>query len=132
MPRRRKTMKRFLRSNLLPGALLLFAMLGRAAADTPADNPADKGPTTVAVVNGETITLRDLEKRLEELHGETGPVQRSSANLRRLLDRIINDVLIGQEARSLGLDEEPPIPESISSNTETHGFGNSLPGASSW
>ena len=43
-------------------------------------------------------------------------MQRSEGNLRRLLDRVINDVLIGQEARFLGLDEEPPVPETIETN----------------
>ena len=102
------------RSTCRPAALLLiaWALAPLAAATTPAELP----PTTVAVVNGEAITLEDLEKRLEDMHGETGPVQRSPANLRRLLDRVVNDVLIGQEARALGLHEESPVPESIELN----------------
>jgi parvulin-like peptidyl-prolyl isomerase len=97
-----------------PGALLLAAcVLAPVAAATA---PADLPPTTVAVVNGEAITLADLEKRLEDLHGEAAQAQRSPANLRRLLDRVVNDVLIGQEARVLGLHEEPPVPESIEMN----------------
>ena len=100
----------------VPAALLLAAgVLGpMAAAAAPADLPA----TTVAVVNGEAITLEDLEKRLETLHSEVGQAQRSVANLQRLLDRVVNDVLIGQEARALGLHEEPPVPESIEMNRQ--------------
>ena len=107
-------MSHFLRSNSHWGVLLVVAgMLGAPAA---ASSPADLPPTTVAVVNGEAITLEDLEKRLEELHGEAAQAQRSPGSLRRLLDRVVNDVLIGQEARSLGLDEEPPVPETIERN----------------
>jgi hypothetical protein len=86
-----------------------------ANADTAAAE-AEIPPTAVAVVNGEAITLRDLEKRLESLHGEVGPTQRSAANLDRLLFRLVNDVLIGQEARFLGLHEESPVPEAIERN----------------
>ena len=96
------------------GPVLLIACL--PGPTTAASAPADLPPTTVAVVNGEAILLEDLERRLEKLHGAAGPVQRSPGNVRRLLDRIINDVLIGQEARFLGLDEEPPVPETIETN----------------
>ncbi len=101
--------------SLCPTVLLLAAcLLGPAATAGAADLPAD----TVAVVNGEAITLADLEKKLEELHGETGPVQRSAANLDRLVDRLVNDVLIGQEARALGMHEESPVPETIERNRQ--------------
>jgi peptidyl-prolyl cis-trans isomerase C len=100
------------RSTHLAAALLLAACVPGSVAATAADLPA----TTVAVVNGEAITLGDLEKRLESLHGEVGQAQRSPGSLERLLDRLVNDVLIGQEARTLGLHEEPPVPESIERN----------------
>lgn len=93
---------------LLAGCAL--SVVAAAAAD---DNLPQ---TTVAVVNGEAITSQDLEKRLEDLHGAAGPTQRSAANLDRLLFRAVNDVLIGQEARILGLHEEPPVPEAIERN----------------
>ena len=107
-------MTRHPRSTHLAAALLLAACLPGSAAATAA--AADLPATTVAVVNGEAITLADLEKRLESLHGEVGQAQRSPGSLERLLDRLVNDVLIGQEARTLGLHEEPPVPESIERN----------------
>lgn len=72
--------------------------------------------TVVALVNDEAIIVSDLEKRLEKLHGEVGPTQRSSGSVERLLFKAVNDVLIGQEARSLGLHEESPVPEAIERN----------------
>ncbi len=53
---------------------------------------------------------------MESLHGEVAPTQRSAANLDRLLFGLVNDVLIGQEARFLGLHEESPVPEAIERN----------------
>jgi peptidyl-prolyl cis-trans isomerase C len=102
------------RSTALPVALLLSASVCGALAAFAAD--AEVPPTTVAVVNGEAITIEDLEKRLEDLHSEVGQTQRSAANLERLLFGAVNDVLIGQEARALGLHEEPPVPEAIERN----------------
>jgi parvulin-like peptidyl-prolyl isomerase len=102
------------RSNAWPVAVLVTfgALCTAAATATDAEIPA----TTVAVVNGEAITLQDLEKRLEDMHSAVGQAQRSAANLERLLFAAVNDVLIGQEARALGLHEEPPIPEAIGRN----------------
>lgn len=76
----------------------------------------EQAAATVAVVNGEVITIRDLEKRLETLHGAVDETQRSSASLERLLFKLVNDVLIGQEARALGLHEEEPVPKTIEKN----------------
>jgi parvulin-like peptidyl-prolyl isomerase len=108
-------MIRHTRSTDLAAALLLGVCLSAAAA-TAAE--ADLPPTTVAVVNGEAITLEDVEKRLEELHGEAGQGERSTARPERLLNRLVNDVLIGQEARVLGLHEESPVPETIERNRQ--------------
>ncbi|MDH3404157.1 MAG: peptidyl-prolyl cis-trans isomerase [Acidobacteriota bacterium] len=88
------------------------ALFGAVAAGSQMELP----PTTVAVVNGEAITIEDLEKSLETLHGEAETAQRSPARLERLLFKAVNDVLIGQEARVLGLHEEPPIPETLERN----------------
>jgi parvulin-like peptidyl-prolyl isomerase len=97
-------------------ALLLASCALNAVVATAEE--ADVPPTTVAIVNGEVITTADLEKRLEDLHGAVGQTQRSPANLERLLFRAVNDVLIGQEARAIGLHEEPPVPESIERNRQ--------------
>jgi len=96
---------------------LLIATCGVTTA-LAVDAAADVPPTTVAIVNGEAITVEDLERRLESLHGEVGATRRSAASIERLLDKVVNDVLIGQEARFLGLQEEPPIPETIERNRQ--------------
>ena len=95
-------------SPLLAACAIAAAGAGALQAEAPAP--------VVAVVNGEVITTKDLEKRLESLHGQVGEAQRSPMNLERLLFKAVNDVLIGQEARALGLHEEPPVPEAIERN----------------
>jgi parvulin-like peptidyl-prolyl isomerase len=91
---------------------LVWALVAFTAGASIAQPP----PTTVAVVNGEVITTEDLEKRLESLHGDVETTERSSANLDRLLFKAVNDVLIGQEARALGLHLEAEVPDTIERN----------------
>jgi parvulin-like peptidyl-prolyl isomerase len=101
--------------SLSRAASLLLVACAIAAAGAGAMH-AESPAAVVAVVNGEEITTKDLEKRLESLHGKVGEAQRSPMNLERLLFKAVNDVLIGQEARALGLHEEPPVPEAIERN----------------
>ncbi len=96
--------------SILAACAVAAAMASATLAQAP--------PTVVAVVNGEEITTADLEKRLENLHGEVGATQRSAASLERLLFRVVNDVLIGQEARFLGLHLETPVPAAVERNRQ--------------
>jgi parvulin-like peptidyl-prolyl isomerase len=67
----------------------------------------------VAMVNGEPIYFEDLEARLGEMHSGQAAVARGAMDIDRLIYRLVNDALLGQEARALGLQDEPPTPERV-------------------
>lgn len=109
-------MMKFVQRFLVSGALLAapIATSLPAAGSVPA--PSDADPMTegiVARVNGEAIYLEDLERRLQDLHSEVSPTQRSAPDLSQLMYGLINDALLAQEARALGLHEEDPIPSEV-------------------
>lgn len=93
----------------LPTLVLLAASVPPlAAAPPPAGGDAG---AVVATVNGRAIYLEDLEGRLDEMHGTAGEGRRGAFDLDQLMFRLVNDALLAQEARALGMDSEPPIPE---------------------
>jgi peptidyl-prolyl cis-trans isomerase C len=77
-----------------------------AAAEAAAPAPEDG---VIGRVNGEPLYLEDLERQLRKLHEQVEPGQRPDYDPERLVERLVNDVLLAQEARSLGLAEEEPI-----------------------
>ena len=66
-------------------------------------------PSTVARVNGEAILLEDLEQQLELLHGAVETQRRSEFAVEKLVTKLVNDVLIAQEARVLEFDADLAI-----------------------
>lgn len=97
----------------LMAALLMTSLTGPvAAAQTSAaadpDTAAEGG--ILARVNDEPIYVEDAERQLSDLHSGMGRVERSAFDLDRLLTRLVNDTLLAQEARAMGMAEEPPVP----------------------
>jgi parvulin-like peptidyl-prolyl isomerase len=89
--------------------MLAFAVLP-AGADVP-DPPATELP--LAIVNEEPILPGEVERQLARMHDSVGQVDRSGFDMDRLIFRLVNDVLIGQEARSAGMAEDPEILEEL-------------------
>lgn len=89
------------------GLVLLAGLLADGAAEggekTP---PADPRDRVVALVNGERITMGDLEVRLRDLHEGAEATGRHGFDIDRLMTALVNDWLIATEARTLGLDGE--------------------------
>ena len=90
--------------------VLVFSVSGLAAVDasTPgADSQVPTGvaavPEALALVNDEAILVNDVERRLMLMHQSASDASRVGFDLDRLMFRMVNDVLIGQEARALGL-----------------------------
>ncbi len=73
--------------------------------------PVIEGRATLAVVNGEPITVDAFFRDLVAMHDGTDPkaVQRSRQKPEELLDRLVNIRLILQEASNIGLDELPQV-----------------------
>lgn len=104
-----------MRFPILLAATLALASSTLSLADTPSadeDGTArpDRETTTIAKANGQPIYLEDLERVLSSLHDDQQQQRRGSFDIDRLLDQVIGDVLIAQEAEILGLDEEEPLP----------------------
>jgi hypothetical protein len=88
---------------------LLFLSVGQGF---PAgkDLPLVGGKPTLAMVNGEPVTLEEFDRALAGIHGGmTDNATQSRPNPSQLLDRLINARLVLQEARNIGLDELPEV-----------------------
>jgi len=74
------------------------------------DLPLVGGKPTLAMVNGEPVTLEEFDRALAGIHGGmTDNATQSRPNPSQLLDRLINARLVLQEARNIGLDELPEV-----------------------
>ncbi len=100
-------------------AVLTVATLAESVADDRGANQASNGAgpsPTIATVNGESLTLADLERQLSQLHQTADAGQRRAFDLDRLIFRLVNDTLLGQEARALGLDREASIVNQVNAH----------------
>ena len=82
-------------------------------------SPAAPEPGVVAMVNGEPVYLEDLKRLLEQVHSGAAEAPRSKPDLDRLMFRLVNDTLLAQEARAMGMDEEDPIPARVAARRES-------------
>ena len=94
-----------------PLMLVLVAAPILAQEATQSVSGSDEPATgVIATVNGEPIYFEDLERLLADTHRGVPAGQRQAPDLDRMLFRLVNDELLGQEARALGMHEEDPIP----------------------
>jgi len=63
----------------------------------------------IAVVNGDSILASRLEIELMRIHESLGQAQRGDFDLEKLINRIIDERLMVQEAYSLELDQSPSL-----------------------
>lgn len=90
-------------------AVFLFLAAGKGNAAEP-KLPLVSGKPTLAMVNGEPLTLDEFDLALASLHeGATDNAAKSHARPSELLNRLINAKLILQEARNIGLDALPEV-----------------------
>lgn len=87
----------------LAGGLALIATMGILPAMA-----ADDGVVLVTV-NGEEVTAADLDAELIQSHQQMAAPDRQSYDYRRLLDKIVNDRLMAQDARGMGLAAEARV-----------------------
>jgi parvulin-like peptidyl-prolyl isomerase len=88
-------------------SLLLAAWFGNMAALHGQDARATMDDSTLAIVNGERISTGDLAKELMRIHSGQSEVRRSNFNVEKLVNKLINDRLMIQEAHLLELDQDP-------------------------
>jgi parvulin-like peptidyl-prolyl isomerase len=102
--------KRAVLSAILLGVACVGAVV---ASDTPPSAATQPAAPPLAVVNGEPILPGDVARELQRIHGSVEQTDRNDLDLDRLMFRMVNDLLIAQEARALGLDDEPTIVEKV-------------------
>ncbi|HUJ90585.1 MAG TPA: peptidyl-prolyl cis-trans isomerase [Syntrophorhabdales bacterium] len=84
-------------------AVLLCGDAGVCASEKPL--PLVRREKTVALVNGEPVTVSDLESALALRHEATKGAKVSKKDTLELLQRLIDSRLAVQEARKIGLDQ---------------------------
>jgi len=92
---------------LAAGALLAPGCAGRAALDQ----------TVLADVNGEPVTVRDLEEAFESTHQGHTVLLAGAGAVRQFLDKTIDRRLLIQEARRVGLEDETDIRQAVAELT---------------
>ncbi len=99
-----------------PLSLLLLASAGRgqdANATPPPPESQESQGVVVAIVNGEAVYAEDVKQALEQLHSDASSARRRTPDRTLLMFRLVNDALLAQEARALGMDREDPIPAQV-------------------
>jgi peptidyl-prolyl cis-trans isomerase C len=99
-----------------PLSLLLLVSPGRgqeAKSPPPSAKAEAPGGVVVATVNGEPVYAEDVRQVLEQLHSDASSAPRRAPDRNLLVFRLVNDALLGQEARALGMDREDPIPAQV-------------------
>jgi parvulin-like peptidyl-prolyl isomerase len=93
----------------MSAGVLGFVTLGLVVANGgAADLPVVKGKKVVATVQGESITLDELERQMVGVSGGQRPAAKPDPQAApAVLERMINVMLIAQEGRRMGLDALP-------------------------
>ncbi|MCA9730210.1 MAG: peptidylprolyl isomerase, partial [Candidatus Eisenbacteria bacterium] len=97
---------------LLP-ALLLSAIFRTADAQS-----ATEGSPVLVTVNGESITAHDLDQELIASHMRMDEGDRGSHDYRGLVDKLIHDRLLVQEAYATGVDADPGVQRQLEEKLE--------------
>lgn len=78
------------------------------------DLPVVQGRRALATVNGEPVTWSDFSDALASVHqGAKDDTRRAKQDPEALLERLITAKLIVQEARNIGLDEQPEVVKAV-------------------
>jgi len=104
-------------------SLLLAVVVAASSAPEPAARAqaveAADGARVIARVNGEALYAEDLESVLGELHRSQQIETRAAYDIDQLLFRLVNDTLLAQEARALGLHEQPEVQRRLAARRES-------------
>lgn len=88
---------------LVIGACVIFSGCGQQGNNSPA----------IATVNGEQITVADMDKQMEEMPPAYREMFLDPANKEKLLTRLIKEKMLLQEAKKAKLGQRPDIQEKI-------------------
>ena len=86
--------------------MVIFILFSLSTGASEPPYPIIKGEPTVALVNGEAITLDEFSRALESIHLSKMEEQKvKKIDYREILDRLITTHLIVQEGKKIGLHE---------------------------
>ncbi len=101
-------MRRYSAVWIVAGSLMAVGLA--AGSSTAQSLPVVKGKKVVASVQGESITLAEFDRQLADMRRDRPPgASADRSGERALLDRMIDLVLIAQEAKRMELDKLPEI-----------------------
>jgi len=105
-------MKKIVRTTVV--VLWVVLLFGRGVSASDQKPRPTAGDETVATVNGEPITMEDMNKVFAAMHTGMGEYKKAGGiDYPEALKRLINTKLILLEARNIGLDELPEIKEAV-------------------
>jgi peptidyl-prolyl cis-trans isomerase C len=88
---------------------MLSALLAAAALGGCATAPPPLADLVLARVNGEPITVQELQDSFTTSHQGHGVLLAGKGAVREFLDKAIDRRLLAQEARRIGLDQDPAV-----------------------
>lgn len=89
------------------------ALAEESMEDPPLNGDRSTETGIVATVNDEPIFFEDLERLLGAMHSGTTETQRGAPDPDRMMLRLVNDKLLAQEAKALGMQNDEPIPTQL-------------------
>jgi len=78
-----------------------------------ASTPVKKTDASLATVNGESVTVRNLVDQFTARHGGHAKFLGGNAEARSFLNIIIDEKLLLQEAYDIGLDQDPAVQAAV-------------------
>ncbi|MDF1545818.1 MAG: peptidyl-prolyl cis-trans isomerase [bacterium] len=92
--------------------VLMFIAVGFLATFTAEPVLADE-LVPLVVINDDTVSTTDVDQQLVKMHRTIAPDKRDSFDYSILINKLVNDRLIIQEAVAIGMDTEDQIIESL-------------------
>ena len=96
--------------------LLCLAIL---VAAIPAAGQIAPESVVLAIVNGDSIFAEQLEGELMRIHSGQQETSRAHFDVERVLDKLVNDRLLIQDARWMKLDQEPEVRKELDGYRQT-------------
>ena len=90
-------------------ALIGLTVFLGAAEVSRAQEQTQVNEAYLAVVNDDTVYVSDMDKVFMDIHSKMDNEHKETFDYRKLLNKIINDHLIVQEAAALGLDQDEKL-----------------------
>jgi parvulin-like peptidyl-prolyl isomerase len=109
---------------LIVALIILLAASVLRAAEPPAYAP--DSASVVAYVNGTPIPAYFVERELVRIHSSgmaQDSVSRASFSVENLVQRLINNELLAEEARAIGLDQDSSVLETMADFRDNFAYG---------